>query len=107
MPTIELTADTKQPLTGTQDDRPMCERLSAQASVVSKDIQGMAEIAKEAAHEKLEEIQQHAAAAYEQGREKVRGTTRSLEHYIAEKPLTSVLIAGGIGLFLGRFWMRR
>ena len=67
----------------------------------------MADIAKDVAHEKLEEIQENASAVYEQGREKVRGTTRSLERYIAEKPLTSVLIAGGLGMFLGRFWMRR
>ena len=29
-----------------------------------------------------------------------------LERFIEEQPLTSVLIAAGVGMFLGRFWTR-
>jgi ElaB/YqjD/DUF883 family membrane-anchored ribosome-binding protein len=42
----------------------------------------------------------------------VRDTTpkqveRSVAQYVQEQPLTSLLIAAGVGLVLGRFWMRR
>ena len=91
-------------LTGTA--KPATERFSEQASAVSKDIQGMGAIAKDVAHEKLEQLHENAAAAFGQKRDQVRDATRTLEHFIAEQPLTSVLIAAGVGLFLGRFWMR-
>ena len=86
--------------------RPATERFTEQASAVSKDIQGMGAIAKDVAHETLEELQENASAVYEQGRDQVRDATRTLERFIEEQPLTSVLIAAGVGLFLGRFWMR-
>jgi ElaB/YqjD/DUF883 family membrane-anchored ribosome-binding protein len=96
MATIDLTADA----------RSAGERLSEQASAVSKDIQGMGSIAKDVAHEKFEELQENASAVYEQGRNQVRDATRTLERFIEEQPLTSILIAAGVGMFLGRFWMR-
>ncbi|MBI3863346.1 MAG: DUF883 family protein [Planctomycetia bacterium] len=105
MATIDLTKDTKR--RGAGDDRPASERFTEQASAVSSDIQGMGAIARDVAHEKLEEFQENASAVYEQGRDKVREATRTLERFIAEQPLTSVLVAAGVGLFLGRFWMRR
>ena len=107
MATIDLTADTNRPIAGAGDDRPASERFAEQACAVSKDIQGMGAVARDAAHEKLEELQGNVSAVYEQGQDQVRQATRTLEQFIAEKPLTSVLIAAGVGLFLGRFWMRR
>jgi ElaB/YqjD/DUF883 family membrane-anchored ribosome-binding protein len=107
MPANDVTADTRRPLTGTGADRPASERFAEQASAVAKDIQGMGALAKDVAHEKLEELEENAGAVYEQGRDKVRSTTRSLEQFIAEQPLTSVVIAAVAGMFFGRFWMRR
>lgn len=99
-----MTANMKHP--GAGSDRPASERFSEQASAVSKDIRDMGGIAQDVAHEKLEELQENASAIYEQGRETVRQATHTLERFIEEQPLTSVLIAAGVGLFLGRFWMR-
>jgi ElaB/YqjD/DUF883 family membrane-anchored ribosome-binding protein len=107
MATIDLTADANRPITGAGDDRPASERFAEQACAVSKDIQGMGAIARDVADETLGEFQGNASAVYDQGREKVREVSRTLERFIAEQPLTSVLIAAGVGLFLGRFWMRR
>ena len=73
---------------------------------MSKDIQAMGTAAKDVAQEKLGDLQETATAAYEEGKDKVREATRTLERFIEEQPLTSVLIAAGVGLFLGRFWMR-
>jgi ElaB/YqjD/DUF883 family membrane-anchored ribosome-binding protein len=107
MPANDVTTDTKRPHTGAGADRPASERFAEQATAVAKDIQGMGALARDVAHEGLEELQENASAVYEQGRDKVRGASRTLERFIAEQPLTSVLIAAGVGLFLGRFWMRK
>jgi ElaB/YqjD/DUF883 family membrane-anchored ribosome-binding protein len=43
----------------------------------------------------------------EEGRDKVRRAERGFEQYVREQPLKSVLIAAGVGMVLGRFWIRR
>jgi ElaB/YqjD/DUF883 family membrane-anchored ribosome-binding protein len=88
-------------------DHSASDRLREQASALTDDIQGLGAIARDAAQEKLGQIQENASDLCDQGRDKVRQAARSLEHYIVEQPLTCVLIAGGLGLLLGRFWMRR
>src|SRR5579863_2366344 len=104
MATIDLTADMKRPITAaTEADRPVSDRFTEQATAVSKDIQGMGALAKDVACEKLEELQENASAVYDQGRDKVHQVTRTLERFVQEQPLTSVLIAAGVGLLLGRF----
>jgi len=45
-------------------------------------------------------VAQTASASYEQGREQLEQVGHSLEENIRAKPLESVLIAAGIGLFL-------
>jgi len=107
MATNHLRAHTKRHVTGVGANRTASKRFTKQANAVSKDIQGMGAVARDVAHEKLEDFQENASAVYEQGRDKVREATRTLERFIAEQPLTSVLIAAGVGLLLGRFWMRR
>ena len=82
-------------------------RLRKQANVVGEDIQGMGTIARDAAQETFEQMQDDASELYDQGRDTARRAARSLEQYIAEQPLTSMLIAGGVGLLLGRFWKHR
>jgi len=82
-------------------------RLRKQAGAVSDDIQGMGTIARDAAQEKFEQMQDNASELYDEGRDTARRAARSLEQYIAEQPLTSMLIAGGVGLLLGRFWKHR
>jgi ElaB/YqjD/DUF883 family membrane-anchored ribosome-binding protein len=83
------------------------ERLGAQAKTVSKDIKEMGDIVRDAAQEKLGEVRENATEIYEQGRDKIYGVGGSFENYVRERPLKSVLIAAGIGLLFGRFWMRR
>ena len=52
------------------------------------------------------QMQDNASACYGRGRDKVHYTERSVDQFIREQPLKSVLIAAGVGLLLGRFWMR-
>ena len=83
------------------------ERLGAQAAAVVQDVKGIGSLAKDVAHEKLEEMQVNASAVFARGKDQIQGSIRTIERHIVEKPLTSVAIAVGLGLFLGRFWMRR
>lgn len=41
------------------------------------------------------------------GRDKVQQVELSFAQYVREQPLKSILIAMGVGLVLGRFWLRR
>jgi ElaB/YqjD/DUF883 family membrane-anchored ribosome-binding protein len=83
------------------------DRLGVQAKEVSDDIKEMGAILRDAAQEKLGEVRGNAAEYYQQGRETIHGVGCTFEQYIRERPVKSVLIAAGIGLLFGRFWMRR
>jgi ElaB/YqjD/DUF883 family membrane-anchored ribosome-binding protein len=83
------------------------DRLGAQANEVSKDLKEMGEIVRDAAQEKLGQVRENATEYYEQGRDNVHGVLCNFEQYVRERPVKSVLIAAGIGLLFGRFWMRR
>ena len=48
-----------------------------------------------------------AADGASAGRDKVQQVERSFAQYVREQPLKSILIAAGVGLVLGRFWLRR
>jgi ElaB/YqjD/DUF883 family membrane-anchored ribosome-binding protein len=52
------------------------------------------------------QAQQAAVEYYQQGREGLADLQRTVETQIHEKPVQSLLIAGGIGLLLGLLWRR-
>ena len=83
------------------------DRLGAQANEVSKDLKEMGAIVRDAAQEKLGQVRENATEYYGQGRDKVHGVACTFEQYVRERPVKSVLIAAGVGLLFGRFWMRR
>jgi ElaB/YqjD/DUF883 family membrane-anchored ribosome-binding protein len=83
------------------------DQFGAQAKEVSDDLKKMGAIAKDAAQEKLGQVRENAAEYYEQGRDKIDGIVCAFGHYVRERPVKSVLIAAGIGVLFGRFWMRR
>lgn len=87
--------------------QPASRRLHEQAGEVTKDLQKMAHIAGDAVDENLEQFRENASEYYEYGRDQVHKVERSFEQYIRDQPLKSIFIAAGIGLLLGRFWMRR
>ncbi len=83
------------------------DRLGAQAKEVSKDLREMGDTVRDAAQEKLGQVRENATEIYEQGRDNVHGVLCNFEQYVRERPVKSLLIAAGIGLLFGRFWMRR
>ena len=82
------------------------ERLGKQAKEVTEDLEAMGETVSDAAKEKLEQVGARASEYCEQGRERVHGIACHCEQFVRQKPLTSVLLAVGIGWLLGRFWKR-
>ena len=87
--------------------RPASGQLRKQARDVGNDIQAMAGTARDAAQEKLGQLRGDASEYYEQGLDKVHDVGHTLEQFIRKQPLKCVLIAAGVGLLFGRFWMRR
>ena len=83
------------------------ERLGKQAKEVTEDLQKMGGTVRDAAQEKLGQVGEKASEYCEQGREKVHGVACACEQFLRQRPLTSVLLAAGVGWLLGRFWKHR
>ena len=82
-------------------------RLGKQSRKVTSDVKEMGAIASDAAQGMLGQFRKNAAEYYEQSRERVHRADRDVEQFIRDRPLKSILIAAGVGLLLGAFWMRR
>jgi ElaB/YqjD/DUF883 family membrane-anchored ribosome-binding protein len=80
------------------------DQLGAQAKEVTEDLREMGGSVRDAAQEKVGQVGDKAAEYIEQGQEQVHGAACACEQFLKQKPLTSVLIAVGIGWLLGRFW---
>ena len=78
-----------------------------QARTVTRNHQKLGSNVRDTAQEKVEQLRAGAADRAREGRDKVQQVERSFAQYVREQPLKSILIAVGIGLVLGRFWMRR
>ena len=83
------------------------DQLGNQVKEVTEDLQNMGGTVRDAAQEKLGQVGKKAAEYYEQEQDKVHGVACACEQFIAQRPLTSVLLAAGIGWLLGRFWKGR
>lgn len=81
-------------------------RLRQQAQEVTKDLQKMGTTAGDALQENLGQMRGNASEYYEHGRDGVHRVEQTFEQFIRDRPIKSILIAAGVGLFLGRFWMR-
>jgi ElaB/YqjD/DUF883 family membrane-anchored ribosome-binding protein len=88
-------------------DRPATDRLCEQAREVTKELQQMGNTAGDAVRENLGQLQDEASEYYEQGRDQAYQAKHTFEQFIKDHPLKSILIAAGVGVFLGRFWIRR
>jgi ElaB/YqjD/DUF883 family membrane-anchored ribosome-binding protein len=82
-------------------------RLGNKVAKVKEDLQEVGGIVRNAAQEKLGQVDEKAAKYYEQGRDKVHGVACACEQFLHARPVASVLVAAGVGWLLGRFWTRR
>ncbi len=82
-------------------------RPRKKARTVTQDIQELGGMAREMAQEKVEQLRAGASEYCKEGRDRVQRVERSFEQFVRQQPLKSVLIAAGVGMLLGGFWMRR
>jgi ElaB/YqjD/DUF883 family membrane-anchored ribosome-binding protein len=85
----------------------MTGELGQEASKMRSDFEETVGKAKDAAQEKLHRIGETASEYYKQGLDKARDWENNFESFIKDRPITSVLIATGVGLFFGMLWSRR
>jgi len=85
--------------------KPVAE--SKPARTVTRDHQKLGSTVRDTAQEKVEHLRAGAADSAREGRDNVQPVERSFAQYVREQPLKSILIAAGVGLVLGRFWLRR
>ena len=80
---------------------------SKQTRTVTRHHQALGSAVRDTAQEKVEQLRAGAADSTREGRDIVQQFEGSVTQYVREQPLKSILIAAGVGLVLGRFWMRR
>lgn len=103
-------ARTKKNLEGAAGARPDRDRnghSGKHAETVRESLDEIKSAVRNLAEEKLEQARDFASEVGEQGRHKVQRVEQGFIETIRTKPIRSVLIATGIGMLLGRFWMRR
>jgi ElaB/YqjD/DUF883 family membrane-anchored ribosome-binding protein len=81
--------------------------LKSSATQAAQSVRQMGEQVRDAASEKFEQLRGQANDYYEQGRQRAREWEQSLEEYVQEKPIQSLLIAAGVGAVLGWIWKSR
>lgn len=83
------------------------DQLGKQAKDVTEDLRKMGATVRDAAQEKLGQVGEKVSECCEQGRDKVHGVACACEQFLRKRPLTSVFLAAGVGLVVGRFWPSR
>ena len=73
---------------------------------VSEDLRELGGRAGEMAQQRYDRMKRGAADLMEEGRERFEEMEQSLEEYVAENPLKSIIIAVGVGVLVGRFLFR-
>lgn len=92
---------------GTQRFREASEQITQKAAHMREDLADIQSAAKDLAQEQIEHLRGAASEYLDQGREKARELSETLEHRIREQPVRSVMMAAGAGVVLGLLFARR
>ena len=83
------------------------EELRKKTADMKQNVADLTATAKQAAGERLGELRDTANQYYEMGRTRVYDAEHTVEDYIRQQPLKSVLIAAGVGFLFGACYIRR
>jgi len=83
------------------------DEMTEQMSSVAKDLQEMGASARRVAGDSVEALRDSANEYLEEGRERVRELSDTVQTRIQEQPMTSILVATAVGFLLGVLWVRR
>jgi ElaB/YqjD/DUF883 family membrane-anchored ribosome-binding protein len=81
--------------------------LRETAAQVKENLRDIGGQVRDQATQSYEQMRDQASEYYEEGRKRAMEMEQTLEQYVQEKPIQSLLIAAGIGMFLGMIWKRR
>ena len=81
--------------------------VRAAAREVGENLRDLGSQVRDTATEQYDQLREQAGGYYEQGRQRALEMEQTLEQYVQEKPIQSLLIAAGIGAVLGWLWKRR
>lgn len=73
---------------------------------VTKGLKDLGNVATDATEEAIGQLRETASACCERGRDEVRQVESIFARFFREQPVTSVLVAAGVGLLFGRIWKR-
>ena len=80
--------------------------LKEAAAQVGQNLRDLGSQVRDTATQQYEQLREQATDYYQQGRERAMEMEQSLEQYVQEKPIQSLLIAAGVGMLLGMLWKR-
>ena len=80
--------------------------LRESAQQVGQNLRDLGGQVRDTATQQYGQLRDQASDYYQQGRERAMEMERSLEEYVHEKPIQSLLIAAGVGMLLGILWKR-
>lgn len=82
------------------------EQIREKAQEVGQTIRDVGQQARETAQQQYENLRRQAGEYYETGRQQAMEWEQSLEDYVRQQPVKSLLIAAGVGVILGALWKR-
>ena len=85
---------------------PATAKLKESAAHVGESLKEFGGTVREVAHQGVDQLRHQAEAYYQQGRQKAQQAGGSVEQFVRDEPVKSVLIAAGVGLLLGILWKR-
>jgi len=80
--------------------------LRQTAQQVGENLRDIGGQVRDTATQQYEQLRDTASQYYEQGRQRAMEMEEGLEQYVQEKPIQALLIAAGVGMFLGLLWKR-
>ena len=80
--------------------------LRDSAQQVGENLRNLGSQVRDSATQQYEQMRDQASEYYERGRPRAMEMEQSLEQYVQEKPIQSLLIAAGVGMLLGILWKR-
>ena len=81
-------------------------QLRETAQQVQENLRNLGSQVRDTATQQYGQLRDQATQYYEQGRQRATEMEQSLEQYVHEKPIQSLLIAAGVGMLLGVLWKR-
>jgi ElaB/YqjD/DUF883 family membrane-anchored ribosome-binding protein len=85
----------------------VASQVSAKAAEISDRVKDASHRAADTIRDQYGHLENRAKDAYERARQTGQEWEHGIESYVQRQPVTSLLIAAGVGVMLGILWKRR